>query len=67
MTACASCGVLIGRCSGTSSLYNPGRGVDIILCEPCWLNEDDMIEETGTNDHPDVVKRYLANIAGGGA
>ena len=44
------------RCECESSLYSPD--VAFTICEACFLWEEDLIEQTGSNDHPEVVKSY---------
>lgn len=51
------------RCTGQSGLYYPNNDKGIELCEPCFLEEDELIEELGTNDQPERLARYLDNIA----
>lgn len=56
---CSYCGDKSAeRNGGYSSLYNPGNTVPILLCEPCWLEEDDFIEEIGTNNIPERLILY---------
>jgi len=50
------------RPTGESGIYNP-NGPSILLCEYCFDAEDDLIEQKGTNDLPDVLARYKENIA----
>jgi hypothetical protein len=57
---CPSCLVLLGRCTGASSLYSPNKGY--ILCVSCFENENELIDEKGTNDIPQEVARYERNI-----
>lgn len=60
---CARCSrsmVNIREC-GDSSLYFPGSAT-ILLCEPCFLSEDDEIEAQGTNNQPTTLHRYLENL-----
>ncbi len=57
---CACCREPLGNCTGTSGLYNPGRN-SFILCEDCWLEEEGLVDETGTNNHPERVARYALN------
>lgn len=59
MFNCASCGTRVEPedTSGTSGLYHPGPRT-FLLCEDCFLEEDTMIDETGTNNHPDRLQRY---------
>lgn len=63
---CPGCGILLGNEVGESSIYGSRDVTD--LCSTCWLNEDDLIEEVGTND-PDsndqiknLLARYRANM-----
>ena len=64
---CANCCRYLGRSTGVSSIY---RSDGEILCEPCWLEEDDLIEEEGTNspDYSEAIKvrleRYRRNQRG---
>lgn len=46
--------------TGVSGLYNPGSN-SFILCEPCWLEEEDLIDYTGSNVHRERVARYAVN------
>lgn len=64
---CANCAERIkqGDCTGDSSLYNHGDGIKYILCEPCWLDEDNLIDEKGTNDMPFRRAHYAINQPGG--
>jgi hypothetical protein len=64
---CANCsGYLSERdCTGDSSLYNHGDGIGYMLCEPCFLEEDELIDEKGTNDIPDRRAHYERNQPGG--
>lgn len=59
---CANCLDYIGPrdTTGVSGLYNPGRN-SFLLCEDCWLAEEDLVDETGTNNHPERVARYADN------
>lgn len=61
---CACCGIALeGKSTGSSSLYNPGRGESgILLCEACFFEEDRLIEETGRNNMPDRLQQYYDNI-----
>jgi hypothetical protein len=60
---CANCGCNLGRlkATGISGLYFPGN-VDIELCESCFLLEDALIDEVGTNNIPERLSHYLATI-----
>lgn len=55
---CAACKGWRGSrdAEGESQLYSPHR--KFTLCEPCWEDEDAMVDETGTNDHPAILARY---------
>lgn len=59
---CASCAIDItnASCTGESGLYNPGPN-SFLLCEPCFLDEDDAIDTNGTNDNPDLLAVYARN------
>lgn len=61
--ACAKCEEEIydARATGESSLYYSGDKT-FLLCEDCFLEEEEMIEETGTNDHPEMIKMYEKNV-----
>lgn len=63
---CANCCEWIGDrdTTGVSGLYNPGP-TSFLLCEPCWLEEEDLVDTSGTNNHPERVKRYGENQPGG--
>jgi hypothetical protein len=39
---------------GESGLY----GSQHIICEPCFHDEDKEIDEKGTNDLPETLRRY---------
>ena len=64
---CANCStflsVTIRSIYGTadSMLYNP-KGPDIELCMHCSEEEEKLVEITGHNEHPEVVKQYLTNM-----
>lgn len=65
---CANCKIHLADsdCTGASGLYNPGKtGQGYLLCEPCWLAEEDLVDESGTNNHPDKIKHYEMNQPGG--
>lgn len=59
---CANCKSHLdpGDTTGVSGLFNPGPR-RFILCEECWLAEEDLVDETGTNNHPERVARYAEN------
>lgn len=48
-----------GETTGDSGIYL-SHGID--LCEPCCDAEDQEIDEAGTNDLPDTLKRYRENL-----
>lgn len=45
-------------CEGLSSLYSPDR--EYVLCEPCFEDEEALIDASGSNDHPEIVAAYRA-------
>lgn len=45
-----------------SWLYNP-HSPDIILCETCFSEENELTSKTGTNNHPERLEKYRNNIA----
>lgn len=55
---CARCKkpVRRGEPEGMSSIYKSKH----LLCEPCFLAEDDEIEIEGTNNLPETLKKYGA-------
>ncbi len=64
MARCAKCLVDLRHadCTGESALFSPDREFE--LCEPCWIKEDALIDERGTNDLPEIVERYRDNLRG---
>ena len=56
MNDCAACRKVIkrGETLWESTLY----GSFHILCEPCGLDEEALIENAGTNDLPEILKMY---------
>ena len=58
---CASCGIYMtnAREEGLSSLYSTRV---YILCVPCFEAEDALIKEKGTNNIPEEIRRYEANV-----
>jgi len=64
---CANCrrSIEFARCTGDSSLYNPGQSRAIELCEPCFLEEEAAIDEAGTNNLPERLARYRRNLSAG--
>ena len=50
-----------GMTTGESGIY---RSHDVLeLCEPCFFDEEAEIKEKGTNDLPETLERYRANMA----
>lgn len=58
MKKCARCSTDLSNRKeiGISSLYSPDEEFE--LCMPCFEWEDKYIEQTGTNDHSDIIKEY---------
>lgn len=56
---CPNCKKPLGNCVGKSSIYGSKDVPD--LCEPCWLDEEDLIDREGTNDPDgsDVIRERL--------
>lgn len=63
---CANCrrDLMEVRCTGESGIFQRGgKSEPIDLCEPCWLAEEDMIENGSSgNDYPDVLRQYWLNL-----
>ncbi len=59
---CARCRKFVRdhECQGESGLYSPNRG--FMLCEKCFDDEDREIDAAGTNDLPDRLEEYRANL-----
>jgi bacterioferritin-associated ferredoxin len=59
MAKCVNCLEQLGRSTGESQLYG-SRGVGS-LCEECWLAEDSLVEEEGTNapEFSEAIARRL--------
>lgn len=55
-----NCSLYMAKADGVSGLLNPGPKW-FRLCEPCWIEEEDLVDELGTNVMPDRVARYTAN------
>jgi len=60
-TKCARCVRPLGEVTGESAIYNP-NGPPILLCEPCFFDEDAQITALGGNDLPDTLARYKVNL-----
>lgn len=60
---CANCLKYVKdeECQGESGLFSPTRAY--MLCEPCFLEEDRLIDEQGTNDMPERLQKYKNNLA----
>lgn len=50
-------------CLGESGLYSPNRA--FTLCEQCFLDEELEIDRAGTNDIPERLDEYRANLRAG--
>ena len=62
---CANCGTDLESqsCTGCSSLYTGGScRFSIGLCERCWLMEEDVIDQQGTNVLPERMRHYISMI-----
>ena len=68
---CANCKTYLseGACTGTSGLYNKSddlapakQGLTFTLCEECWLDEEDLVDEMGTNNIPSRIETYFKNV-----
>jgi hypothetical protein len=59
---CPRCSKFIrnGETRGESSIYGSHDIPD--LCEPCFFDEDEEIEEAGTNDLPKTLAWYRENM-----
>lgn len=59
---CPRCSWIIfrGETRGESGIYGSSDIPD--LCEPCFFDEEDEIEAAGTNDLPETLARYRANM-----
>ena len=64
-TMCARCRKPVDQseCLGESGIYSPGRA--FTLCEQCFLDEDLEIDRTGTNNIPERLDEYRANLRAG--
>lgn len=62
-TICARCCDQLwpGATTGESALYSPDRPFE--LCEPCFFAEEALIDEQGTNNLPDELRRYRENLS----
>ncbi len=65
-TMCARCRKPVDQlrdCLGESGIYSPNRA--FTLCEQCFLDEDLEIDRAGTNDIPERLDEYRANLRAG--
>ena len=63
---CARCRIRVDQlrdCLGESSIYSPNRA--FTLCEPCFLEEEQEIDAQGSNDLPQRIEMYRANLHAG--
>ncbi len=66
-TMCARCRKPVDQfrdCLGESSIYSP-TGRAFTLCEQCFLDEELEIDAAGTNDIPERLDEYRANLRAG--
>lgn len=65
-TMCARCRIKVDPykdCLGESGLYSPNRA--FTLCEPCWIAEDVETAAFGSNNIPERIEMYRANLRAG--
>jgi len=65
-TMCARCRKPVDQirdCLGESGLYSPRRA--FTLCEQCFLDEELEIDRVGTNNIPERIDEYRANLRAG--
>lgn len=65
-TMCARCRkpFTFKDCLGESQIYSP-TGRAFTLCEQCWMDEDIEIDKAMTNDIPERLDEYRANLRAG--
>jgi hypothetical protein len=66
-TMCSRCRRPVDQfkdCLGESGIYSP-TGRAFTLCEQCFLDEDLEIDRAGTNDIPERLDEYRANLRAG--
>lgn len=66
-TVCARCRRKVDQyrdCLGESGIYSP-TGRAFTLCEQCFLDEELEIDRVGTNDIPERLDEYRANLRAG--
>lgn len=58
---CPSCcgAIYGGECTGESGIYKAWDIPD--LCERCFLIEEAIVDERGTNDLPEILAAYIEN------
>ena len=64
---CARCHKRVDQmrdCLGESGIYSP-TGRAFTLCEQCFFDEDLEIDRAGTNDIPERLDEYRANLRAG--
>jgi len=64
---CARCRKRVHQlkdCLGESQIYSP-TGRAFTLCEQCWMDEDLEIDRAMTNDIPERLDEYRANLRAG--
>lgn len=64
MMKCANCAKELrqGETTGESGIYSPHES--FTLCEDCFLAEDALITELGSNNLPDRLEHYRYNQQG---
>lgn len=63
---CARCRIRVDQvldCLGESGIYSPQRA--FTLCEPCFLEEEQEIDDAGGNNLPSRIEMYRANLRAG--
>ena len=66
-TMCSRCRRSVDQfrdCLGESGIYSP-TGRAFTLCEQCWEDENLEIDRAGTNDIPERLDEYRANLRAG--
>lgn len=55
--------------TGESGLYNQSsdlepnmKGLKFILCEECFLGEEELVDERGTNNIPERIQHYFETV-----
>ena len=63
---CARCRRKVDQikdCLSESMIYSPGRA--FTLCEPCFFAEEAEIDAAETNNIPERIEQYKANLRAG--